>query len=944
DEAMVDDVVNGQLTTGRPLWVRLEARPGTNDLLLVYEDDNDDLAAVVWNGAAWESSMLLTTAVAGHQSPVFDVAFERLTGRALAAWADASVPGSLRYRLWNAGWGPAATTASMSADPITVLRLAGDHGSNQIAAGVGTGAAGLEAMVWSGSGWSVASPLTSSLARSGDGRAFDLAWEGVSGELAAVYGTATAPRGVFRVWSSSAWSGESAVPVPTGGSASGTPAWIELAGARGEDQFAFSLLDIAGRITLARWNGSAWSGVVEAEGTGSGILSGVAGRAVAVSLAQHLAGPAPGITPPPSTTETTPPATPVLTAGTVSSTSADLSWTAVGDNGATEGGRVALYELRRTLGAEVSISTITPTQDPGGTENYTVLNLFGGKTYLFDVRAVDAAGNASLWSNRVSVATPAVPPPAITDLGVVPESIYRTSVTIRWTRPAWDPDGAGLAYYIVKYKTGGTFASEQEFDGYQPEIRSTGETVTIDGLTFDTAYWFAVKAVDLAGNRSGLSNALPVTTIDHAPAAVTDLRSIGSPTTNSITLRWTMPADDSGPIASYIVKYTKLTTVGAITSNAEFDLGPPDVNTAPNQPVRDTALQPYVETLVVSGLDSNTTYWFSVKAVDAGGKRGPLSNSPQAATSAPAPDTTAPTPIPNLTVVSTATTSRSLLVSWTATGDDGSVGKATQYDVRYARFELNAANFTQGTAISAPLPSAAGAAEQLTLPALISNTQYFVGIKAIDEAGNASLSNIAVGLTGLRRGYTLVSVPLLLTAPNDDVLSVFGDDVGSTLSLYRWRSQGRNFDQGCYDGFPSPYSPYPGFSCGTIQTIAPGRGYFLYNAEESTGGRAVLDAVGTAITTMTAEVPLSEGFNMVANPYQRDIHLRDVRFKNLVVGSEMSYQQAVDAGWVAPALLLFDGVVTRAYDVTDLEAVFKPWNGGWIQSFSSDVILVFTRP
>jgi hypothetical protein len=82
---------------------------------------------------------------------------------------------------------------------------------------------------------------------------------------------------------------------------------------------------------------------------------------------------------------------------------------------------------------------------------------------------------------------------------------------------------------------------------------------------------------------------------------------------------------------------------------------------------------------------------------------------------------------------------------------------------------------------------------------------------------------------------------------------------------------------------------------------------------------------------------------MVGNPYQREIHLSAVRVKRL--GLEVSYQEAVEVKkWLAPALLLFDGVVTQAYGVADPEAVFKPWNGGWIQSFFSDVVLVFPGP
>jgi hypothetical protein len=121
-------------------------------------------------------------------------------------------------------------------------------------------------------------------------------------------------------------------------------------------------------------------------------------------------------------------------------------------------------------------------------------------------------------------------------------------------------------------------------------------------------------------------------------------------------------------------------------------------------------------------------------------------------------------------------------------------------------------------------------------------------------------------------------------------------------------------------------------------------GYYVYNSSESTNGRAVLDATGTPVTAPTVDIALSLGFNMVGNPYEREILLSAVSVKRGVAGTPVSYEQAVSNGWVGPSLLLFDGVVSRPYGVSDPEAVFTPWNGGWIQSFVNDAILVFTSP
>jgi chitodextrinase len=427
----------------------------------------------------------------------------------------------------------------------------------------------------------------------------------------------------------------------------------------------------------------------------------------------------------------------------------------------------------------------------------------------------------------------------------------------------------------------------------------------------------------------------------------------GPPTltpTASVTLRWTEPTSGFGPIASYIVRYTNDPTIGAILTDAEFDSA--QVVTFAGQPTRDTTVAPPVATVTVTGLATARQYWFAVKMVDSIGQLSPLSGSPTVITSPPLPtnpgplDSVAPAAVADLAEVATSTTSTSITLSWTATGDDGTTGTAMEYDVRYATFPLTSQNYTQGVQVAAPQPATSGQAELMTLVGLSSNTQYFVLVKVMDDVGNASFSNLAVGQTGLRRGYTLVSIPKVLAAPNDSVLQVFADDVGSSPTVYRWRSMGADVNTGCYDGYPGPFTYSSSYPCNPIATVGTGLGYYVYNSSESTNGRAVLDASGTAVTAPTFDIALSLGFNMVGNPYELEIPLKDVSVKRGATGTPVPFEQAVlpPNRWVGPALLLFDGVLSRPHGVEDPQAVFKPWNGGWIQSFYDDVILVFTKP
>jgi len=83
---------------------------------------------------------------------------------------------------------------------------------------------------------------------------------------------------------------------------------------------------------------------------------------------------------------------------------------------------------------------------------------------------------------------------------------------------------------------------------------------------------------------------------------------------------------------------------------------------------------------------------------------------------------------------------------WTAVGDDGAVGQADRYDLRYA---LDSTDLTQHWSQAAivrnlPRPAAAGSAEEFTttLRLELNRTCYFA-IRAGDEAGNwAPISNV----------------------------------------------------------------------------------------------------------------------------------------------------------------------------------------------------------
>ncbi|AEI13168.1 exoglucanase CbhB [Cellulomonas gilvus] len=177
-----------------------------------------------------------------------------------------------------------------------------------------------------------------------------------------------------------------------------------------------------------------------------------------------------------------------LTAGTVTSTSAQISWTASTDDVAVTG-----YDVYRGT-TKVGSATGTTFTDTG---------LTADTTYSYTVRAKDAAGNVSPASAALSVKTttgtvvdtvaPSVP------TGLTAGTVTETSVALSWTASTDNVGGSGMAGYDV-------------YRGTTKVGSVTGTTYTDTGLTAATAYSYTVRAKDVAGNVSAASAALSVTT------------------------------------------------------------------------------------------------------------------------------------------------------------------------------------------------------------------------------------------------------------------------------------------------------------------------------------------------------------------------------------------------------------------------------------------------
>ena len=380
-----------------------------------------------------------------------------------------------------------------------------------------------------------------------------------------------------------------------------------------------------------------------------------------------------------------------LVATATTETTTNLSWTAATDNVT-----VTDYEVFQE-GVSIGFT--------GGNTTFEVSGLAPETTYNFTIAAIDAAANSSVQSNSVSVTTLALPD---TEAPTVPtaliaNNITTTSVSLNWTAAT---DNVAVTDYEVFQ------------EGVSLGLSGGTTTFLVDGLTPETAYNFTVAALDASANTSGQSNSISVNTLaipdTEAPTIPTNLV-VDNITTTSVNLSWTA-ATDNIDVVDYEI-FQDGVAIGLSSGSVVF---------------------------AVNGLTPETTYDFTITALDAAANSSAVSESITVLTLAVS-DTEVPTVPEGLLATNTTETSTEL--SWdTATDNVGVV----DYEI-----------FQDGSTIGLT-----GGATNFVVSGLASETTYIFTVAALDVANNASLQSselTVVTLAGVQPEINYTSLNSNLT-------------------------------------------------------------------------------------------------------------------------------------------------------------------------------------
>jgi len=90
----------------------------------------------------------------------------------------------------------------------------------------------------------------------------------------------------------------------------------------------------------------------------------------------------------------------------------------------------------------------------------------------------------------------------------------------------------------------------------------------------------------------------------------------------------------------------------------------------------------------------------------------------------------------------------SVTLTWTATGDDGLVGTASSYDIRYSTSLITDSNWATATqAVGEPSPQPSGSTETFTVTGLDPSTTHYLALKVRDNGNESVLSNVSTAST-----------------------------------------------------------------------------------------------------------------------------------------------------------------------------------------------------
>ncbi|MBT8485921.1 MAG: hypothetical protein KJO43_10100, partial [Phycisphaerae bacterium] len=193
----------------KPLWVKLYAKAGTDQIMFVAQTNGKDLIASYWNGASFTAVTTHETNCGYTDQQVFDFAWEGLSGDGLLVYGEDG-ENNPRYRTWTGTWSAELQLPSVGKKQRW-HKLAADPESDQILFASLDDDKDINANVWDGSSWGANQELESDMKERTE-RRYDLTFVRGGGTAMIGYAENGTKALRYRTWNGASWSGESTGP------------------------------------------------------------------------------------------------------------------------------------------------------------------------------------------------------------------------------------------------------------------------------------------------------------------------------------------------------------------------------------------------------------------------------------------------------------------------------------------------------------------------------------------------------------------------------------------------------------------------------------------------------------------------------------------------------------------------------------------------------------
>ena len=407
------------------------------------------------------------------------------------------------------------------------------------------------------------------------------------------------------------------------------------------------------------------------------------------------------------------------------------------------------YTVFRSKGSTNSFQPVATVD--ANTRQYVDTGLEELTTYYYTVSAGDEAGNESARSGFVQVLTEGpdrVAPAAPQNLSAVADEANVGSVSLQWSAPTLDAKGgqlSDLGRYIV-FRAKGSANGFVAVDTIDADSRAFVDV----NLEQSTVYFYAVSAVDGAGNESVRSSIVQVVTEGDdrlAPAAPQNLAALADEDDfGRVSLNWSAPSKNvDGSDITDLAGYTVFRSKGSASSfQVVVTLG--------------ADVQAYVDT----GLEELTTYYYTLSANDENGNESARASAVQIVTAGP--DRVAPSQPQNISAVADAADYGRVALRWSAPTRDASGDELTDL-ARYVVFR------SRGSVNSfVAIDTVDANTREYTDTGLEESTTYFYTLSAVDEAGNESSRAQSVQVTTEGPDVEAPAVPQNLSAIANELI------------------------------------------------------------------------------------------------------------------------------------------------------------------------------